>query len=102
VLGVNIHDQSLSWLGTDTEHIHLSINSDKFQLYAKLLSNICCCIFVDKQFIWKFYYRVAQNFPVDIYFLVDPSFTMRNLRTQLVNHQSINQSINIALTNSDG
>jgi hypothetical protein len=79
----HIHDQSLSWLGTDTDHIHLSINSDKFQLYAKLLSNICYCIFVDKQFIWKLYYRVAQNFPVDIYFLVDPSFTMRNLRTQL-------------------
>lgn len=38
---------------------------------------------LDKLFRWNFKYRVAQNFPVDIYFLVDPSYTMRNLRTQL-------------------
>lgn len=38
---------------------------------------------LDKLFRWTFKYRVAKNFPVDIYFLVDPSYTMRNLRTQL-------------------
>ncbi|CAG2239703.1 CD29 [Mytilus edulis] len=39
----------------------------------------------NKLFRWTFKYRVAENFPVDIYFLVDPSYTMRNLRTQLAN-----------------
>lgn len=38
-----------------------------------------------EDFRWEFQYRVAENFPVDIYFLVDPSYTMRTLRDQLSN-----------------
>lgn len=37
----------------------------------------------NKPFKTTYKYRVARNFPVDIYFLVDPSFTMRTLKDQL-------------------
>lgn len=34
-------------------------------------------------FKWFIKYKLAKNFPVDIYFLTDPSYTMRNLRDEL-------------------
>ncbi|KAK3103362.1 hypothetical protein FSP39_018714 [Pinctada imbricata] len=44
-------------------------------------------------------YKVARNFPLDLYFLNDPSFTMRGLRTQLQQvAQSISDEINKTTT----
>ncbi|XP_063421998.1 integrin beta-1-A-like isoform X1 [Mytilus trossulus] len=66
-----IKDKPLQDGGVGVEPIQLQPQEVKIRLVP------------NKLFRWTFKYRVAQNFPVDIYFLVDPSYTMRNLRTQL-------------------
>ncbi|CAC5375973.1 ITGB1 [Mytilus coruscus] len=67
----NIKDTPLQDGGPNKEPIQLQPQEVKIRLVP------------NEDFKWSFMYRVAENFPVDIYFLVDPSYTMRNLRTQL-------------------
>jgi hypothetical protein len=44
-----------------------------------------CFIFVDSSATFNFTFQLAENYPVDLYFLMDVSNSMADLRQRLVN-----------------